>query len=478
MIHLHRMFRVSLPPPSRRTLELAYLDRQAVLGKALHEVHRRIRTAATRDGLQPTVKYRVKRFDSLYEKILRRAREAGDAEVLELSDVLGLRVVCPFMEDIAHVEALIHAAFDVVEVERKGSHLSTTEFGYSSVHLLIRMPEDVCDSFHLDRSLVAEVQLRTILQDAWAEVEHELVYKAELTPLDDPLRRKLAALNANLSLSDIIFQEIRDYQRTMHAKLMDRRDAFWSEATARADADAAGGPGEAAPNGAAASGEPAARTATTDRRDHDDRRADAAGDRHDPTAASAGESAGDADRADDPFIETGSDTLDSMLLKALDAHNRKDYATADRLYTDILAYQPMDHIAAIIHAHRGMARYALGDADGAIGDFGATIRLSPATTKAYYYRAIVYRSRGRTDLALADLSRCLEYDPYHVESRVARARLYRDRGDLAAARADCAAARDIAPTDPSVAAICDELFPPASDARAPGHDGFAVGSPT
>src|SRR5690606_12002199 len=63
-----------------------------------------------------------------------------------------------------------------------------------------------------------EVQVRTILQDAWAEVEHELIYKNHFRyPNSDSIRKKLAAVNASLSLADMIFQEIRDTQKEMAA---------------------------------------------------------------------------------------------------------------------------------------------------------------------------------------------------------------------------------------------------------------------
>ena len=79
-------------------------------------------------------------------------------------------------------------------------------------------------------SLVCEIQIRTILQDAWAEVEHELVYKSEFSPFDLPLRRKLASTNASLSLADIIFQEIRDYQTKLQREVDERRASFYEQA--------------------------------------------------------------------------------------------------------------------------------------------------------------------------------------------------------------------------------------------------------
>ncbi len=382
------------------------------LEKALHELQRRLKTALTGVEITPTLKYRVKSFDSFYEKLLRRSRECEPEEELLITDTLGIRVVCPFMEDLAVVEETVRASLDVTEVERKGAHLGETEFGYSSVHLLVALPEDIRDSFHLDRRWICEVQLRTILQDAWAEVEHELVYKAELTPLDNRLRRKLAALNANLTLSDIIFQEIRDYQRSMSRKLMRRRATFWSqlgEITGSSSPTINGSDGEM------------------------------------------------------ETIHTGSDTIDGMLIKALHFHNQKDYSSAIRVYTDILAYQPEPYVAAIIYIHRGMARFALHDNQGAIEDFSETIRLSPTTTKAYHYRAVVYRAEHRRDQALSDFSRCLEYDPYHVDSRIARAHLFREMGEADAAWSDYRMAENLDPDNPSVIALGKDLYEAEQD---------------
>jgi putative GTP pyrophosphokinase len=400
------MYRQVLPLASRRSLQQQYEQHAAGLEKALHELQRRIGHAVRNIDVRPTLKHRVKSFDSYYEKLLRRSREKHDGEEVEITDLLGIRVVCPFMEEIQTIESALHAAFSVREVERKGSQLGFQEFGYSSVHLLVDLPDDIRDSFHLGSTWICEVQLRTILQDAWAEVEHELVYKADLTPLDQRLRRKLAALNANLTLSDIIFQEIRDYQRSLHRKLMRRRETFWSELGEIDEIEIE--------NGNAVDG-------------------------------------------DSEIIETGSDTIDVMLIQALQAHNEKDYESAARIYSDILAYQPSEHIAAIIHTHRGMARFALGDVDGAIEDFSTTIRMSPHTTKAYYYRGVVERAKGRTDQALNDFSRCLEYDPYHIESRVARARLYRTLGNLDAANADFRMACDLDPDHPAVDQLAAEF---------------------
>ena len=144
-------------------------------------------------------------------------------------------IICTFLEDIADVLDQIKSVFQVTEVEIKGSSQSYKEFGYESVHVLVSVPEDCkpenlpCD-VKLPDELVCEIQIRTILQDAWAEVEHELIYKTEFTPFDMPLKRKLASMNASLSLADIIFQEIRNYQKNLQNEMLQRRQSFYEKA--------------------------------------------------------------------------------------------------------------------------------------------------------------------------------------------------------------------------------------------------------
>ena len=205
---------VSLPLAPKDQLQRRYDEHVDSLEKLIDELARRVRAMIVGVDVRATVKYRVKSFDSYFRKLIRLSRLPGaDRQQVVLTDLIGLRVVCPFLEDVTEAERALHGAFVIREVDRKGSAFSVREFGYDSIHCLLEVPQDLLESFDLDGPLDCEVQLRTILQDAWAEVEHELVYKSEFTPFDEQLQRKLAALNANLSLSDITFQEIREYQR-------------------------------------------------------------------------------------------------------------------------------------------------------------------------------------------------------------------------------------------------------------------------
>jgi putative GTP pyrophosphokinase len=399
---------ITLPLPSKQKLRDTYENRFPLYEKALFELHRRLREELKKRSLRPSIKYRVKSFESYYEKLLRRVRAlSSSAEQVEVHDLLGLRVVCPFIEDLTAVEKAVIEAFDVVEVERKGSEFTAQEFGYDATHCLVKVPADIRESFHLHESLLWEVQLRTILQDAWAEVEHELIYKAEFTPFDEPLRRKLAALNANLTLSDIIFQEIRDYQRQLHAQLLTRREGFWKQIHGEEPEEGAAGTGPEGQTPVEPTIPPAPSPMTTEVYDRE--------------------------------------SMDTMLLKALHAHNNKHYDKAISIYSDILKHQPKPHIRGIVYIHRGMARFAQGNLDAAVEDFSTTLEYDPKSVKAYFYRGLSHRTKGDLEEALRDFSTCLDFDQYNADALYARALVYRAMGDSAAAKEDCNQALNVDP---------------------------------
>ncbi len=417
--------RVTLPLPARAELETVYRDHVDAYDKLLHELHRRVRSALRACGLTSTLKYRVKSFESYYAKLLRLLRGPDHAaEVVCVTDVIAMRIVCPFLEDVALAERCLRSQFHVSEVDHKGAEFSVREFGYESVHCLIQVPEDLLESFHLGGPFECEVQIRTILQDAWAEVEHELVYKADFTPFDEAVQRKLAALNANLSLSDITFQEIRDYQRRLHGELRKRRSSFWgliSETTGEPQF------GDEGADLLELEG-PALGVSPALLDDHAE-----------PRAVGAKSAWAEGDRG-----------LDALLLVALQAHNAGDFARADEVYTQILATRPRAYVRAVVHIHRGMARFASSRFRDALTDFTAALDLDPSNWRALFYRGTVYRVLGDSGQAERDYTACLSHDPYRVECLFQRAALYAQGGRFGDALEDCDRALAV---DPSARAV-------------------------
>jgi tetratricopeptide (TPR) repeat protein len=258
----------------------------------------------------------------------------------------------------------------VYEIERKGADRTFREFGYESTHILLAIPEKLKDGLHLPPDLIFEIQVRTILQDAWAEVEHELVYKSEFSPFDLPLKRKLASINASLSLADIIFQEIRDYQNKLNRELEKRRGSFYQKA------DLA-----------------------------DQKYFSSAGKNSFPEPIS-----GIADST--VYVKA---TIDDMILDAIEAHNNGHPDRAANIYTRIIEANPNDTVLSVIYKHRGMAFFAQSKYEDALKDFLSSADKKPESFRAYYYIGIVLSVMGRESEAIDNFSHSLElnlYQPY------------------------------------------------------------------
>lgn len=422
------MISVPLPLPDKRTLEREYRAARVKYDLMLEEFKRDMSAIFHNLEIEPTLKARVKSFDSYYKKLMTRARALGpDAESIEISDFLGVRVVCPFLEDLGVIEQQLRTAYRVVEVERKGAEYSVREFGYSSIHYLIQISMDMTQRAGFDTVQICEVQVRTILQDAWAEVEHELIYKNEFSPFDEPLRRKLAALNANLSLSDIIFQEIREYQRQLQSELRKRRRGFHSKVAELNTADGNGHGGRS-------------------------RVSKGLGDLPGPgdsVEIFTGEE-NTLEMYQSAIVASGGDSVDNLLLQALLAHNSGDLERAVELYGRILNHDPKPDTQAVILVHRGMAEFSCAKYEEAIRDFTRTLELDATNVKALYYRGTVYRMMGRHAESLADLDRCIDIDPYQFDGLYARAQLRFELGDYALAMSDCDRAIALEPDLPEL----------------------------
>jgi len=376
----------------RSALENNYISREETYRRILSDVVKRIEQELAARNIRASLKYRVKSFESYFKKMLLKLRESPESEKIYLTDLLGIRIVCPFLETLGDVEDVIRELFHVVETEKKGDKHSYKEFGYEATHILIALPVPPLDPEGIPVEC-AEIQIRTILQDAWAEVEHELVYKAKFNPFDKPLKRKLAALNANLTLSDTIFQEIRDYQRQLQWELVQRRRNFSETVSNR----------------------------TT------------------PVGLLYGSPSILKNKsADDDFDlqSSASLSLDDLLLRGLLAHNSGQYQKAIKIYSKILEHED-EKVKALVYVHRGMVHFAESRYEEALADFSDSLAINPQSSRTLYLRGITYRMMKKYQEAREDLKKAVALDPYQSEFWFAKAQVYYHSGDYLAARLDC-----------------------------------------
>ena len=137
----------------------------------------------------------------------------------QITDLAGVRIITFFPEAVTKINGLIHDEFEIVEQSDKGQELIESErFGYQSVHYLVRLkPERArLAEYESFAKAVTEVQVRTILQHAWAEIEHDIQYKSSTTiPVE--IRRRFMVLAGMLELADREFQVVHNQDRELTA---------------------------------------------------------------------------------------------------------------------------------------------------------------------------------------------------------------------------------------------------------------------
>jgi putative GTP pyrophosphokinase len=135
----------------------------------------------------------------------------------QITDLAGVRIITYLPSTVEEVNRLISDEFEIVELSDKGKVLIEEErFGYQSVHYLVRLRPERARLAEYERftKSIAEIQVRTILQHAWAEIEHNIQYKSSAAiPLE--IRRRFMAVAGVLEIADREFQTIQDEDRRL-----------------------------------------------------------------------------------------------------------------------------------------------------------------------------------------------------------------------------------------------------------------------
>ena len=127
-----------------------------------------------------TIKSRLKSPESILEKLNRRGYPKTLSSVeSNLTDIAGVRVICSFKDDIYMLADCLLKQDDVKLIAAKDYIKNPKPNGYRSLHLIVETPIYLQDG---KRQMKAEVQLRTIAMEFWANLEHKLRYKKNLPP--------------------------------------------------------------------------------------------------------------------------------------------------------------------------------------------------------------------------------------------------------------------------------------------------------
>ena len=129
------------------------------------------------------IKSRVKSIDSITKKMKRKNIPLTlNNMMLNLHDIAGVRVICPFISDVYSVANMLTSQQDVTLIEVKDYIKNPKPNGYRSLHLIVMV--DVYFSDH-KAQVPVEMQFRTIAMNFWASTEHQLRYKKDFEFTDE-----------------------------------------------------------------------------------------------------------------------------------------------------------------------------------------------------------------------------------------------------------------------------------------------------
>jgi ppGpp synthetase/RelA/SpoT-type nucleotidyltranferase len=175
------------------------------------------------------VTYRTKTVRSLESKLYtRKIKNIEYTNLDQVVDLAGVRIIVFFKDDLERVADLIAKEFKVQPQSNRDHDLkaftSPREFGYQSKHRIITLQESQAQSsieYRRLTGLKCEIQIRTLLQHAWAEIEHDIGYKSSIDE-SEPERVEITRIfSQNAALLEVADENFLKIKK-LYNKLLQR----------------------------------------------------------------------------------------------------------------------------------------------------------------------------------------------------------------------------------------------------------------
>lgn len=170
------------------------------------------------DIVYHSIESRVKTLESFKEKAhLDKYKEP----IQDITDIVGIRIITLFEKDVYEISQLIKEVFEIdsTKSEDKTDLLDADKMGYKSMHYIAKLKNNKTNlnENNAYEELSFEIQIRSILQHAWAEIEHDRNYKFQ-GELPKHLKRRFYALSGMLEIADrefnMLAEEVEDYKKS------------------------------------------------------------------------------------------------------------------------------------------------------------------------------------------------------------------------------------------------------------------------
>lgn len=162
---------------------------------------------------------RVKEEKSLSDKI--DIKEGKYQCLNDITDIVGIRIITYLDSDVDIIAEMIKKEFNIDEENSIDKRkLDNDVFGYRSLHYVASFNEERRNLTDLRsiKDLKFEIQIRSILQHAWAEIEHDLGYKSTVS-VPDNFIRSFNRLSALLETADIEFDRLKKDLKSYEKRL-------------------------------------------------------------------------------------------------------------------------------------------------------------------------------------------------------------------------------------------------------------------
>ena len=188
-----------------------YRQRLPLLERLEQVVIRQLEKMLHQQGIYVTaIEHRVKKEKSLAGKL--ELKGAKYRSVDDITDLLGVRIITFYTDDVDKVATMVKKTFNVdwnESVDKRKMH-QLNSFGYNSLHFICQVPKSIVDDPEMPElnDIRFEIQMRTALQHVWSTIEHDIGYKS-VVHLPSEYRRQFSRLAGMLELIDDEFSRLR-----------------------------------------------------------------------------------------------------------------------------------------------------------------------------------------------------------------------------------------------------------------------------
>lgn len=203
-----------------------YLKMKPIYENLANKVESIIREVLNASGVTYyTITSRAKEVESFQKKANKEKYKDPQQEIMDLA---GIRVITYVKSEVDLCCDIIRPLFNIDPDHSvdKTKELGHDKVGYRSIHYVARLTDNrlVLPEYKVFKELRFEIQVRTILEHAWADISHDRNYKFDgVLPPNNDINRRFSLASATLELVDREFdnlsKELATYEKDVINKV-------------------------------------------------------------------------------------------------------------------------------------------------------------------------------------------------------------------------------------------------------------------